>query len=75
MALASTEAELQVGEASVGSVELQTFPAPSTATHSDTEGHATPNTRVTPSAAGVLQVEPPSVELTALPLSSTATHD
>lgn len=74
-ALASTEAEFQVGEASVGSVELQTFPASSTTRQRVADGHDTLMRWAEPRPTGLLHVEPPSVELTALFPYSTATHD
>src|SRR2546421_612403 len=60
-----------------GSVEVRTSPAPSTATHSEGLGHATPKREFEPSTLVTVQAAGPpvgSVEVTTLPEPSTATH-
>lgn len=61
----------------VGLVEVSTSPAPSTATHSDAEGHETPPSMLLPSTLlTVHALAPPvgSIEVTAFPAPSTTTH-
>jgi hypothetical protein len=80
--------ELQVGDAAVGSVEITLFPASSTATHSEIDGHDTParlaghdvgwpQLSVALSMCAALHVPAPPVglvETTAFPALSTATQ-
>lgn len=68
----------------VGSCDVSTFPETSTATHSDTDGHDTPDSPWPREASELLSTcltvqarAPPAglVEVTAFPASSTPTHN
>jgi len=62
----------------VGSFEVMTFPAASTATHTDSDGHDTPEIAFEPSTLTRLHVDATAagfVDVRTFPASSTATHN